>query len=45
MMQTTHKTAVATGVSPGTLTVQTQTYSVFGANALGWTATYRVYVP
>ena len=40
-----HKTAVATGVSHGTHTVQTQTYSVFGANASGWTATYRVYVP
>jgi len=40
-----HKTAVATGVSHGTHTVQTETYSVFGANASGWTATYRVYVP
>jgi hypothetical protein len=40
-----HKTAVATGVSRGTHTVQTLTYSVFGANAAGWTATYRVYVP
>ena len=39
------KTAVATGVSPGSHTVQTLTYSIFGANASGWTATYRVYVP
>ncbi len=39
-----HKTAVAT-VSAGKHTVQTFTYSLFGANADGWTATYRVYVP
>ena len=40
-----HKTAVATVVSRGSHTVQTLTYSVLGANASGWTATYRVYVP
>ena len=40
-----HKTGVATTVSRGTHTVQTQTYSVFGANGAAWTATYRVYVP
>lgn len=40
-----HKTAVATQVSRGTHTVQTLTYSVFGANGNAWTATYRVYVP
>lgn len=39
-----HKTAVTT-VGPGKHTVQTQTYSVSGANGNGWTATYRVYVP
>jgi hypothetical protein len=39
-----HKTAVAK-VGPGKHTVQTQTYSVSGANGNGWTATYRVYVP
>jgi hypothetical protein len=40
-----HKSAVATGVTRGAHTVQTLTYSVFGAFASGWTATYRVYVP
>jgi hypothetical protein len=40
-----HKTAVATGVSSGKHTIQTLTYSVFGANASAWTAVYRVYVP
>lgn len=42
---TAHKTAVATKVSRGTHTVQTLTYSVYGANGNAWTATYRVYVP
>ena len=40
-----HKTAVAKQVSRGTHTVQTLTYSVYGANGGAWTATYRVYVP
>ena len=31
--------------SRGSHTIQTQAYSLFGANASGWTATYRVYVP
>jgi len=39
------KTAVATTVSRGLHTVQTQTDSLDGANGAAWTATYRVYVP
>jgi hypothetical protein len=40
-----NETSSVSGVSRGTHTIQTQARSQFGANGLGWTATYRVYVP
>jgi hypothetical protein len=39
------KISVATGVSRGTHTVQTQARSVKGANGSAWTAKYEVYTP
>jgi hypothetical protein len=40
-----NETSIATGVSRGTHTVQTQARSALGAHGFAWTATYHVYVP